>query len=132
MERIANHLRKSAARGRRGMVLIIVLVVIMALSLAAYTFSDLMLAHHQATKLNGTRIQTRYLVDSGVDFVKYYLSLDPATQVEMGGHYDNPMYFQGTVVIPEVDLGTRYMDIRGVNARGNYVTLDAAIATRGK
>ncbi|MFV1964351.1 MAG: general secretion pathway protein GspK [Pirellulaceae bacterium] len=92
---------------RRGMVLIIVLVVVLALSLAAYTFSDLMLAHRHATQVNGTRIQTRYLVDSGVEVVKSYLALDPATQTETGGHYDNPAYFQGVVVIPETDLKRR-------------------------
>jgi hypothetical protein len=89
------------------MVLVIVLVVIMALSLAAYTFSDLMLVHRQAAELNGSRIQTRYLVDSGVEFLKFYLSLDPLTQADMGGHYDNPIYFQGSVVIPDTDLKRR-------------------------
>jgi len=89
------------------MVLLIVLIVVLALSLAAYTFSDMMLTHHQATKVNGTRIQTRFLVESGVEVVKSYLALDPVSQADMGGHYDNPVYFQGAVVIPEMELKHR-------------------------
>ena len=88
---------------RRGVVLIIVLVVVIVIALAAYTFSDLMLAHRQVTEVNGQRVQTRMLAQSGVEAVKLYLMQDEATRLESGGHYNNPMFFQGSVVIPAPD-----------------------------
>lgn len=87
--------------------LVIVLVVIVALSLAAYTFSDLMLTHRHAAVVHGKRLQARMLVDSGVEAVLQYLSADDATQLEGGGHYDNPLYFQNVVVIPGEDADSR-------------------------
>jgi DNA uptake protein ComE-like DNA-binding protein len=88
---------------RRAVVLVIVLVVVVVLSLAAYTFTDLMQAHRKAAILSGKQIQARLLVDSGIDAVKLYLMSDEATREEMGGHYDNPLYFQAAKVIPAVD-----------------------------
>lgn len=87
----------------RGMVLVIVLVVIMALSLGAYTFSDLMLAQRHAVKVHGQRLQTRFFVESGVEVIKTYLAYDDTTKAEMGGHFDNPLMFQGQVVLPDAD-----------------------------
>ncbi len=94
-------------RNRRAIVLLIVLVVIVALSLAAYTFSDLMLTHRHASVVHGKRLQARMLVDSGVAAVLQFLSADDASQLESGGHYDNPAYFQKAVVIPEMDADSR-------------------------
>ena len=99
--------RSARAPFRPAVVLLIVLVVIVALSLSAYTFTDLMLANRHATQVHGKRIQARYLVESGVEKVKLYLSQDVATQAEMGGHFNNPLFFQGNVVIPDLDLQTR-------------------------
>src|SRR5204862_7786877 len=53
-------------RPRRGLVLILVLVVIAMLSLGAYSFTSLMLAHHEAAIVTGRQAQARSLVDSGV------------------------------------------------------------------
>lgn len=88
---------------RRGFVLIIVLVVVIVIALAAYTFSDLMIAHRQVTEVHGQRIQARMLAQSGVEAVKLYLMQDEATRGESGGHYNNQLYFQGAVVIPSQD-----------------------------
>jgi DNA uptake protein ComE-like DNA-binding protein len=88
-------------RRRRGFVLIIVLVVVVVVALAAYTFSDLMIAHRQVTEVNGRRIQARMLAQSGVEAVKVFLMQDEATRIDAGGIYNNPVFFQGSVVIPE-------------------------------
>jgi type II secretory pathway component PulK len=88
-------------------VLLIVLVVIVALSLSAYTFSDLMLANRHATLVNGKRLQTRYCVESGVESIKMFLRQDIATQTDAGGCYDNPLYFQARAVLPNTDLKSR-------------------------
>jgi hypothetical protein len=88
---------------RRGVVLIIVLIVIVVLSLAAYSFTDLMQSHRRGAMLSGKQMQARLLVDSGVETIKLYLTNDEATRAEMGGHYNNPLFFQAAQVIPELD-----------------------------
>jgi hypothetical protein len=51
------------------MVLVIVLIVVAALSLAAYSFGDLMFAHNAATQLSGRQVQAEFLAASGVDSI---------------------------------------------------------------
>lgn len=102
-----NHDAAMRRRPERGVVLIIVLVVVAVLSLSAYTFSSLMVTHHRSTKLMGQRLQARLMAESGVETVKYFLSQDEATRVEMGGNYNNPGMFQGMTVIPSTDLESR-------------------------
>ena len=89
---------------RRGIVLIIVLVVIVILALAAYTFSQLMLAHRESTQLTGRQAQAHFVVASAVDSVRLFLAADKVTQQEMGGHFNNPAYFQGVIVSDAPDL----------------------------
>jgi len=93
--------RNLDAKRRRGVVLIIVLVVVIVLALAAYTFSDLMVAHRRVAAVNGKQLQARMLVQSGVEAIKQYLATDEATRLEAGGHFNNPTYFQTAVVIQE-------------------------------
>ncbi len=95
--------RRRETTRRRGVVLIIVLVVVIVLALAAYTFSDLMVAHRRVATVNGKQLQARLLVQSGVEAIKQYLATDEATRLEAGGHFNNPTYFQTAVVIPEQD-----------------------------
>ena len=90
--------RRSNVR-RRGIVLLLVLTVIVLLSLAAYTFSDLMLTERDGALLHGEQIQARALVESGVDMLRLYLSQDYATRLSAGGHLDNPSQFQGVLVV---------------------------------
>lgn len=92
---------------RRGLVLIIVLVAVVFLSLGAYSFTDLMVAHRESADLAGRQAQTRLLVDSGVEAIRLFLQLDPDTQKEAGGVYDNPALFRGRTVIPAEDLEER-------------------------
>ena len=99
--------RRTSFRRATGVVLIIVLVTVVVLSLAAYTFSSLMQTHYHAAKLSGQRLQARLLVDSGVEFIKVFLMQDEATREEMGGNYNNPLMFQGISVIPDMDMKTR-------------------------
>ena len=96
------HGNKPLAGGlRQGVVLVVVLVVISVLSLAAYTFCDLMVTQQQAADLSTDQIQARWLVDAGVDSVRLYLMQNKETQVQTGGHYNNPIYFQAVNVVPD-------------------------------
>lgn len=86
---------------RQGMVLVVVLVTIVILSLAAYTFTALMQTEEQATRLMTRRIQSKYLVDSGVDYVRLYLSGTDEEIREKGGRWDNYSRFQAIPVVAE-------------------------------
>jgi len=89
------------------MVLVIVLVVVVVLALACYTFSQLMITHRDAARMNGMQLQTRALVDSGTDSVRTFLSQPETAQQEAGGTYDNSQRFRGVVVLLDDDSSYR-------------------------
>lgn len=86
---------------RRGTLLIIVLVTIVILSLSAYTFTALMQTEEEAARLVTRQLQSKNLADSGMDFVRLYLSNSDATIREKGGRWHNPQYFQAIPVAVE-------------------------------
>jgi hypothetical protein len=75
-----------------------VLVTIVILSLSVYTFTALMQTEEEASRLGTRQLQSKNLVDSGMDFVRLYLSNSEATIREKGGRWDNPTYFQAVPV----------------------------------
>ncbi len=81
----------------------VVLVVVALLTLAAYTFAELMATHYGAAKLNGRQLQARMLVESGAAAVRLYLMQDDAARQEAGGHYNNPTFFQAVPVVASND-----------------------------
>lgn len=94
---------KSARKQRRGMILIIVLVVIMFLALGAYSFTDLMLTHQESSQLMGRQVQTRQLVDSGMEMTRFFLSKPQPTRLEAGGVFNNPTQFKGITIVAADD-----------------------------
>lgn len=94
----------ASGRVRRAIVLVVVLVVISVLSLAAYTFCDLMVTQREATALSTQQVQARWLIDAGVDSVRLYLMQNKETQTQTGGHYNNPLYFQAINVVPDPEM----------------------------
>ena len=92
---------------RRGIILVVVLVVVALLSLAAYTFAGLMVTHYGAAKLSGRQLQSRALVESGMEAVRLYLMQDDAAREEAGGHFNNAGYFQGIPVLIHDDSAQR-------------------------
>ncbi len=86
---------------RRALVLIVVMVVIAMLSLAGFTYGELMFGEHEAAVLHGKALQARVLSDSGIDLVKSVLMEDPALIEENGGLYDNAGRFQGVLAMDE-------------------------------
>jgi len=87
------------------MILIIVLVVVAVLSLAAYSFTQMMLAHNETTHVAGRQIQAKLLAASGVESVRAFLMQDPTIQAESGGSYNNPDSFQAILVLASEDPG---------------------------
>ncbi|HMO15460.1 MAG TPA: type II secretion system protein GspK [Pirellulaceae bacterium] len=92
---------------REGTALLIVLVAAIILSLTAYTFAVLMITEDEATRLMGKQIQARYLVESGVDYVRLYLSQDPATITAAGGIWDNAEFQSVPVTLDDLNSGDR-------------------------
>ncbi len=84
---------------RRGIVLIITLVVVAMLALAAYAFSELMITESEAVDLYGEQLQARALSESGVDMARLFLRQDWETRYQNGGTYDNAAMFQGRLVV---------------------------------
>ncbi len=95
MNRPANYRRQ---RPRRGSVLLIVLVSVVLMALAAYTFTTMMLVEDEASRLVSRQVQAKYLVDSGVDYARLFLTNDYATRQAKGGLWDNALIFQAVVV----------------------------------
>jgi hypothetical protein len=117
---IMNPKTKSIAK-RRGSILMVVLIVVMVVSLGAYSFSAMMLAHHETALLSSSNQQTRWLVDSGIDTIRVHLSLTETERVESGGNYDNPILFQAVNIIADPDP----------TAAGNFTIVSPAINSDG-
>ena len=81
-----------------GFLLVIVLVTIVLISLAAYSFTALMQVEEEAARLQIRQVQSKYLADSGVDYVRMFLANDEATIREKGGVWDNAISFQAIPV----------------------------------
>lgn len=98
----------SRAVGQRsGALLLIVLVAIVLLTLSAYTFMALMQTEEEATRLQTRRYQSKYLADSGLDYVRLYLSNSEATIREKGGRWENETLFRGVPVAVDVNDASR-------------------------
>ena len=86
---------------RRGTILIIVLVVVVLLSLSAYTFTTFMRTEREVSVLMTRRLQSKYLIDSGIDYTRLLLSYDNATIQGKGGLWDNEEGFREVEVAAE-------------------------------
>src|SRR5262245_39499046 len=106
---------------RRGMVLILVLVVIAMLSLGAYSFTHLMLAHHDAALQTSRQLQARSIIDSGVESIRLFVGQPEATRQEGGGTYDNPGRFRAIQIVQSDDP----------KSRGSYTCIAAALGSDG-
>ena len=85
------HRRHRSPRSlRSGLVLVVVLVAIMLLSLAGYTFAQLMFAEREAAWAHGRNMQTKALAQSGVSWIQQQLIQTPAHLQQPGGWYDTP------------------------------------------
>ena len=115
----------------QGFVLIVVLVTIALLSISAYTFSLLMLQEQKATKLMGRQLQSRYLVESGVDYLRLYLTSDEATLQELGGIWDNANQFTNQIVsvnpIRNTEIGRFSIIASNLDDEGNPTSFRAGI-----
>src|SRR5262245_47856245 len=103
------HSRTSPAlQSRRGVVLIAVLIVVSLLTLAAYQYSELMMAEYRATASYTRAAQARAFAESGINYAAMLLS-DPdlfANRLN-GNPFDNPDIFRDQAVGDDRDGGRR-------------------------
>ncbi len=92
-------------RKRRGFFLIIVLVVIVVATMAAYSFTETMLAYDEATHLSGDRVQTQAAVDSGLEATRMILAQTAEIRDSFGGVKENPALFQAVNIVAMQDGG---------------------------
>jgi type II secretory pathway component PulK len=85
--------------GRRGVVLLAVLVIVVVLALAAYQFSELMLAEYKSADSYARSVQARALAESGVYYAAVAMSSsDNVTNLLGGNPFANSAAFQGVLV----------------------------------
>lgn len=91
-------------KSRSGFFLIVVLVVIAVATMAAYSFTDMMLAYDEASHLSSDQIQTQAAADSGVEAARMILAQTIETRDSFGGLQNNPALFQAVnIVSPQED-----------------------------
>lgn len=91
------------AKSRRGFLLLAVLIVISAVTLAATAFMKSMLLGHEESRITGQSIQARYAADSGIDSARLFVAYSRAARLEAGGTFNNPNTFQAIPVLQSPD-----------------------------
>ncbi len=86
---------------RSGLVLVIVLVVIAVLSLAAYSFTELMLTENQAAHVAAGKRKLALWSSPRPIWSVSISSQTPDALTQAGGCYDNPNQFQSVLVMDD-------------------------------
>ena len=95
---------------RAGSTLLVVLVVVVVLSLGAYTFSELMLVEMEATNIYGRSLQSRELALSGIELDAAYVG--DRSEIDGWNSYHNPSQFQNINLVPgEVPRVSGYFSV---------------------
>lgn len=84
--------RPGPARRRDGSALIIVLVLIVLLSLAAYTFSETMIVENEAAEFASRQAQARAYAESGVEYAAAILGSLPEEGTILNLYHDPAVY----------------------------------------
>lgn len=95
--------RNENKQGRKAFLLILVLLVVAGVSLGAMSLLETMVVSKDAAQLGNQQTQAKYIADSGIEFLRYFLAFPKNQQDEMGGWRDNPSLFQALNVIPDTD-----------------------------
>ena len=93
----------SLSKPRRGFLLLAVLIVISAVTLASTAFMKSMLLGHEESRITGQSIQARYAADSGIDAARLFVAYSRAGRLEAGGTFNNPNVFQAIPVLQTPD-----------------------------
>ena len=86
---------------RRGVILLLVLVVVALLALASMTFCELMLNERKAVETAARQARARAFAQSGAEVARQFLDRTADDQTDAGGIYDNSQRFGHTVAAPD-------------------------------
>src|SRR5260370_32042389 len=94
--------RATVLSRRRAVVLFLVLIIVVALTLSAYRYSEAMSGEYMLADSTARAMQAQALADSGINYAAALLS-DPGTfsGVLNSAPWNNPQVFQGVVVRPD-------------------------------
>lgn len=90
-------------RRRSAFLLLAVLLVVSAVTLASMAFMQSMLLGHQESRLTGESIQARYAADSGIDAARLFVASNRSMRLQAGGTFNNPNTFQAIPVLQSKD-----------------------------
>lgn len=90
--------RLAAGDRRRGVLLLVVLVVVALLSIANLRYFDWTFAERRAADAAARQEQAYAAAESAVEFLRVYLAEDAATIDQDGGWHDNPARFRAMLV----------------------------------
>src|SRR5262249_37789718 len=94
----------SSRRSPKAVILLAVLVVVVLLTLAAYQYSELVVAEYRAADSYERSGKAKAYAASGVHYVAAIVSNSTTfTNMLNGNPYDNPTAFQGIIVAPSDD-----------------------------
>ncbi|MBI2479682.1 MAG: general secretion pathway protein GspK [Planctomycetia bacterium] len=93
----------SAQSSRRGTVLIVVLVLVLLMSVAAYGFLLAMQTENIAARASGVRLVAEQSAFSGIELFSAMLEMPRALRREHGGVADNPNMFGGVPLDDSLD-----------------------------
>ncbi|GAB5402279.1 MAG: type II secretion system protein GspK [Aureliella sp.] len=109
------------ARGRRGFILILVLVVVAFATLAAFTFTAAMMLAKEDSMISVDRLRARMCAESGLQAVRLFVAQPRQVREELGGDWDNDMFYARNVIASPSASG-----------RGNYTLLAPSLGTFGE
>lgn len=82
---------------RAGSILLMVLVVVVMLTLTSVAFYDWSFSEYKAADVGERQLQTNLAAESGIEYLRYLMTLDEATVINQGGRTNNPTAMQAVL-----------------------------------
>lgn len=95
---------------RKGMALLVVVVLVMLISLGAYRFSFYMESQYRLTRLHEERVHARLAAMSGMELAAALVEMPAAKRAALGGLQDNASMFQHITIQPLLDTGPKFAE----------------------
>ena len=95
---VHRHSRQERSSRRRGMALLVVVVLIMLTALGAYRFSFYMESQYRLTRLHEEQVHARLAAISGMELAATIVEMSPTQRMSIGGLVDNPAVFRDIAV----------------------------------
>lgn len=96
-----------AANGRRGMALLVVVVLTMLIALGAYRFSFYMESQYRLTRLHEEQIQAKLAALSGIELAASFAELTASQRANLGGLVDNPAMLRHVSISAATEVASR-------------------------